>query len=147
MKKKKTGRIVFGILLLMIVLLIGGYFAATRLFGIQIPLLQSAEDTVRGWFGGAAGKEETAYVQSVANILGVGYTGHSNRYSGVVEAKDVIEINPDTDLKIAERFVEAGDAVNEGMALFSYDVDSLTLSYEQLLIDITGLENTIRTSN
>ncbi len=147
MKKKKTGRIVFGILLLMIVLLIGGYFAATRLFGVQIPLLQSAEDTVRGWFGGAAGKEETAYVQSVANILGVGYTGHSNRYSGVVEAKDVIEINPDTDLKIAERFVEAGDAVNEGMALFSYDVDSLTLSYEQLLIDITGLENTIRTSN
>ena len=147
MQKKHIGRTIFLILLLLILLAAGGYYIATRYYGVEIPFMQAAEETVKGWLGEVGTKEETAYVQSVAKILGVGYTGKSNRYSGVVEAKDVIEINPDTDLKILERFVEAGDPVKKGTPLFAYDVESLSLSYEQLLIDIMGLENTIRTSN
>lgn len=151
MKKRKTGRIVFGIIVLLLALAIGGYFAATRLFGMELPLLRSYEEAAVGWvaervFGMLGQNEATAYVQSVATILGVGYTGHSNRYSGVVEAKEVIEINPDSQLTILERYVSAGDTVYAGMPLFAYDVESLTLSYEQLLIDITGLENSIRTA-
>lgn len=140
MKKKKTGRIVAVVIVLVLALLIGAYFVVTRVLHLDLPFSLP--------FTGALGSsEETVYVQSVANILGVGYTGRSNRYSGVVEAKEVIEINPDSSLTIAECYVKAGDPVNEGMALFAYDVESLTLSYEQLLIDISGSENTIRTSN
>ena len=146
MQKKHIGRTIFLILFLLILLAAGGYYIATRYYNVEIPFMQTVEETVKGWISGVGAKEETAYVQSVAKILGVGYTGKSNRYSGVVEAKDVIEINPDSELKILERFVEAGDTVSEGTPLFAYDVESLSLSYEQLLIDIMGLENTIRSS-
>ena len=138
MKQKKHGWIAVLVIVLILGILIGGYFLATKVLHIDLPFSLP--------FGGSGSGEDTAYVQTVASILGVGYTGKSNRYSGVVEAKEVIEINPDSSLTIAERFVEAGDAVTKGMPLFSYDVDSLTLSYEQLLIDISGQENTIRTS-
>lgn len=89
--------------------------------------------------------EGTVYVQSVSDILGIGYAGLNNQYAGVVEAKDVIKINPDKSLTVAQRYVNAGDSVKEGDPLFAYDVDSMTLAYEQLLIDITGLENSIQT--
>lgn len=92
-------------------------------------------------------KEGTVYVQSVSVITGVGPAGRSNRYGGVVEAKNVIEINPDKDLSVKECFVSAGDRVEQGAPLFSYDVASMEIAYEQLQLDIQGLENGIRTSN
>lgn len=126
MKKKKKGWIAVPVLLLIAGLCAGGYF-----------FLQDG--------GAGGGSEGTVYVQSVAEILGVGYAGIHNQYAGVVEAKDVIKINPDQNLTIEKRYVEAGDPVKEGDPLFSYDVESMTLAYEQLLIDITGLENSIQT--
>lgn len=95
-------------------------------------------------FGGNT-TEGTAYVQSVAAILGVGYTGGANSYAGIVEAKDVIEVNPATDMTVKECFVEAGQSIAEGDRLFSYDLDELTISYEQMQIDITGLQGSIQT--
>lgn len=124
--KKKKGWIVVLVLVLVAGLAAGGYF-----------FLKDG--------GLGTGSEGTVYVQSVAEILGIGYAGINNQYAGVVEAKDVIKINPDSSLTIAERYVEAGDPVKEGDPLFSYDVESMTLAYEQLLIDITGLENSIQT--
>ena len=89
---------------------------------------------------------DAAYVQSVAEITGLGAIGQNGRYSGVVESKDVIEINPSGEMRVAECFVEAGDKVNEGDPLFRYDVDDLTIQHAQILIDITGLENGLRTN-
>ncbi len=93
-----------------------------------------------------APKEGTVYVQSVSAITGVGPAGRGNRYGGVVEAKNIIEINPDKDLTVKECFVSAGDKVTEGAPLFSYDVASMEIAYEQLQLDIKGLENGIQTS-
>ena len=87
----------------------------------------------------------TAYVQSVAEIAGLGNVGQSALYSGIVEAKDVIKIDPQSDMRIAECFVESGSKVKTGDPLFRYDVDDLKLSHAQLLIDITGCENQLRT--
>ena len=89
----------------------------------------------------------TAYVQSVATIAGLGNVGSAALYSGIVEAKDVIKIDPQSDLRIAECFVESGSKVKTGDPLFRYDVDDLKLSHAQLLIDITGLENQLRTDS
>lgn len=100
----------------------------------------------RRWLSGGS-QEATAYVQSVSVITGIGPAGRQNRYSGVVEAKNIIEIDPDKDLTIEETFVSAGDKVYEGTPLFAYDVESLQLSYEQLQLDIQGLENGIETGN
>ena len=94
-----------------------------------------------------APKEGTVYVQSVSAITGVGPAGRGSRYSGVVEAKNVIEIDPDKDLTVKECFVSAGDKVTEGAPLFSYDVASMEITHQQLILDIQGLENDIRTGN
>lgn len=87
----------------------------------------------------------TAYVQSVASILGLGNVGQNALYSGIVESKEVIKIDPQSDMRIAECLVESGSKVKKGDPLFRYDVDDLKLSHAQLLIDITGLENELRT--
>lgn len=86
---------------------------------------------------------ETVSVTSVSAITGMGATGAYQRYTGVVEARNVETVNPGKDMTVAECYVKAGDTVTKGAPLFSYDTDSLTLSYEQLLIDITTLENKI----
>ena len=57
----------------------GGWYAYNRYFA-EVP------------------QEGTVYVQSVSVITGVGPAGQRTRYSGVVEAKNVIEIDPDKDL-------------------------------------------------
>ncbi len=103
-----------------------------------------------GWYGynrffAEAPKEGTVYVQSVATITGVGAAGRRSRYAGVVEAKNVIQVNPDTDLTVKECYVSAGDKVKKGDPLFSYDVASMEITFEQLQLDIQGLENGIKT--
>ena len=90
-------------------------------------------------------KEGTVYVQSVSAITGVGPAGQRNRYSGVVEAKNVVKLDPDKDLTVKECFVAAGDKVVKGQRLFSYDVESMQIAFEQLQLDILGLENGIQT--
>ena len=105
-----------------------------------------------GWYAynryfAEAPKEGTVYVQSVSAITGVGPAGRNNRYGGVVEAKNVIEINPDKDLSVKECFVSAGDRVEKGAPLFSYDVASMEIAFEQMQLDIQGLENGIRTGH
>ncbi len=91
-------------------------------------------------------QEGTVYVQSVSAITGVGPAGTRNRYSGVVEAKNVVKVDPDKDLTVKECFVSAGDKVKEGAPLFTYDVASMEISFEQLQLDVMGLENAIQTS-
>ena len=103
-----------------------------------------------GWFAyqryfADAPKEGTVYVQSVAAITGVGPAGRRNRYAGVVEAKNVIELDPDAELTVKECFVSSGDKVKKDDPLFCYDVDSMQINYDQLLLDIQGLENGIKT--
>ncbi len=87
----------------------------------------------------------TAYVQSVSSIVGYGNVGLYAQYNGIVEAKDVIEINPTGSMPVKECFVTAGSKVNEGDLLFTYDVDDLELQFTQLQIDITGVQNNLRT--
>lgn len=114
---------------------------------LVIVLLLAAGGGAYYWFYLRGGDEDgAAYVQNVAELTGMGTVGRSAVYNGIVEAKDVIEINPESDLRIRERFVETGSKVKEGDPLFEYDVEDLKLSHAQLLIDITGLENKLRTS-
>ena len=103
-----------------------------------------------GWYAyqqyfAEAPKEGTVYVQSVGAITGVGPAGIRSRYSGVVEAKNIIQVDPDKDLTVKECFVSAGDKVTKGSPLFSYDVESMQIAFDQLQLDILGLENGIQT--
>lgn len=121
-----------------------------RFFRVVLILLLLAALAAGGWYlyTRYAGKEEgeAVYVTPVSEITGKGYTGLYARYSGVVEARNVVTVDPEKDMTVKECFVKAGDIVQEGTPLFMYDTNSLTLSYEQLLIDIITLENKITKS-
>lgn len=90
-------------------------------------------------------KESTVYVQSVSSVTAMGSVGMYGQYNGIVEAKDVIEVNPSGNMAVKECFVTTGSEVNEGDPLFCYDVEDMELQLAQMQIDITGVENNLRT--
>ncbi|MGI6175240.1 MAG: efflux RND transporter periplasmic adaptor subunit [Christensenellales bacterium] len=125
MKKKSTA---IAVIILIAVILIGG--AAAYL------LLSNSEND----------DQQVAYVQSVKDIAGLGSgSGLKNRYSGVVEAQEVLKVNLDQEKTLGECFVEIGDEVNAGDPLFSYDIESLQFNLEQLKLDLEGMDNEIKT--
>lgn len=125
MKKIRRGWVRILVIFSAIALLGGGaYFVYQRLSG---------------------GDKSTVYVQSVASITGTGYVGLLAQYNGIVEAKDVVEINPSGSMPVKECYVVAGSHVNAGDPLFCYDVEDLKLQYAQIQIDITGVQNNLRT--
>ena len=86
--------------------------------------------------------DNVAYVQTVSDIVEQnGGVIFSDRYSGVVEAENTVKIRLDEDKKVEKCFVEVGQAVEVGTALFSYDVEKLKMTYQQLLIDYETLLN------
>ncbi len=96
--------------------------------------------------GGGNGGVESVYVENVGEIAGLGSgSGLLSRYGGVVEAQEIVRLNLDQDKTLGEIFVEVGDEVKAGDDLFSYDVESLKLTYEQLKIDLAGIQNNITT--
>ncbi len=84
------------------------------------------------------------YVESVEAITGTGYTGMSNRYSGVVVSGSTSLVYRDLDKKIEELRVEVGDRVEAGDLLFSYDLKAVQLSVKKLELEIEQLENSLK---
>ena len=60
------------------------------------------------------------YVTQIKALMG-SYSG-TNRYSGVVEAQQSVDIQADSSKKIKEIYVSAGQSVSAGDKLFAYDV-------------------------
>ncbi|MDD6678989.1 MAG: efflux RND transporter periplasmic adaptor subunit [Firmicutes bacterium] len=85
----------------------------------------------------------TASVQKVSEIMGVGAVGLSNRYSGVTVASVEEKIYKDENGTVAECAVQAGDHVQAGDLLFSYDMEAMELNLEKARLEIARIENTI----
>ncbi|MCD8381926.1 MAG: efflux RND transporter periplasmic adaptor subunit [Clostridiales bacterium] len=86
--------------------------------------------------------ESSASVQSVAMLMGVDITG-TDLYSGVVEAKATVKVQKDSNKTVEEVYVQAGDMVQAGDLLFSYDTDALELSVETAELEVEQLQNSI----
>lgn len=85
-----------------------------------------------------------AYVDSVSMITGVGSgSGLMNRYSGVVEPQETIQINRNQERKIKELYVKVGDKVEEGTELFAYDTDEISLNLSQAELELERLSASI----
>lgn len=100
--------------------------------------------------GCASGR--AVYVQSVEVLSGMDGIAPGDRFAGMVVSEHVTQIKKDSDKTVAELLVKEGDDVQEGQALFSYDVDQLQLNLdrqlleqEQLKASIAGFKNTIQT--
>lgn len=86
----------------------------------------------------------TAYVDSVSMITGLGSgSGLMNRYSGVVEPQETIQINRNQERKIKELYVNVGDKVEEGTELFAYDTDEISLNLSQAELELERLSASI----
>lgn len=85
------------------------------------------------------------YVQKVSTIIGSSYT--ENRYSGVVESSETVDINQDGNKSITEMYVEVGQKVRKGDKLFSYDTTEAANSIAQKKLDIEAQNNEIQAQN
>lgn len=85
------------------------------------------------------------YVQKVSTIIGSSYT--ENRYSGVVESSETVDINQDGNKPITEMYVEVGQKVRKGDKLFSYDTTEASNSIAQKKLDIEAQNNEIQAQN
>jgi len=89
---------------------------------------------------------EVVNVSSVADIAGLN-ARLQNRYSGVVEPQETLEIKRDEERTVKESFVQEGDKVEVGTPLFAYDTDEIDLKLSQAELDLEQLSNEISTLN
>lgn len=88
---------------------------------------------------------QNIYVQKVQQSSGSSYT--ENRYSGVVESSETVDINQDGNKSITDMYVEAGQKVSKGDKLFSYDTTEASNSIAQKKLDIEAQNNEIQAQN
>ena len=92
----------------------------------------------------ACGNDGTAvYVQSVAELAGMGGIAPGDRFAGIVVSENVAQISKDADKTVAELLVKEGDDVKEGDILFSYDMDELQLQLDKQKLEKEQLSATI----
>ena len=89
---------------------------------------------------GSAVQAETVYVTAVGTLMGVS-SGVQNRYAGVVEAQDTLEIKIDNGRRVGEVEVKVGDEVARGQVLFKYDLSSIQENLQQAQLDLERLKN------
>ncbi len=95
---------------------------------------------------GGQSSSDAVYVQAISDITGIGGgISSQTKFSGVVEPQETVGINKDTDKIVAATNVAVGDHVKVGDVLFSYDVDSLSLSVEEKRLQVETSDNTIST--
>ena len=89
------------------------------------------------YFYGNGGRDskDRVYVEKVSVVTG-SITGVQNRYMGVVQPQETVEINADSERTISEILVAVGDEVTEGTPLFTYDTEDLSLELEQSKLEL-----------
>lgn len=88
-----------------------------------------------------------AVVTKVADLNGNQLDFSSNRYSGVVEMKDIVLIKADDDKIIKTTYVKEGDTVKKDDKLFEYDVEQMELQRSQYQLDLDQAQSEISLSN
>lgn len=92
---------------------------------------------------GCAQEGTAVYVQSVADLAGMGGIAPGDRFAGIVVSENVSEIKKDEDKAVKELFVKEGEDVKEGQELFSYDTDQLQLELDRKLLELEQLNASI----
>ncbi|MBO4219747.1 MAG: efflux RND transporter periplasmic adaptor subunit [Oscillospiraceae bacterium] len=89
---------------------------------------------------GCGGNEETASVQSVRMICGLGPVGLTNRFAGIVSAGEETKIEKDDSFRIDEIKVSVGDDVMQGDVLFTYDMEAGQLDLEKAKLTLEQMQ-------
>ena len=96
------------------------------------------------WKAGLFGQQEVSgdvvYVTQISEINGEA-SGMSNRYAGVVEPQETVEVELENGRTVKEVQVKTGDQVKKGQLLFEYDLSSIQDSLEEAKLELDRLKN------
>lgn len=84
--------------------------------------------------------ENAVYVTSVESMTSAD-NGFLNRYAGVVEAQETLEVKIESGRKVGTVEVKAGDVVKKGQLLFEYDLSSIEQDLKEAELDLEKLKN------
>lgn len=96
------------------------------------------------WKTGVFGQQEVSgdviYVTQISEINGEA-TGVSNRYAGVVQPQETVEVELENGRSVKKVEVKTGDQVKKGQLLFEYDLSSIQDSLEEAQLELDRLKN------
>ena len=84
-------------------------------------------------------------VQSVGLLTGMGSVGLTDSFAGVVSTGDSCGVERDPEMKIKELLVAAGDTVEEGQILFTYDTEAISLSLDKMDLELEQMKASVET--
>ena len=100
------------------------------------------------WFAlgrdGSDNDENVVYVTTVESLTSQGnVAGALNRFAGVVETQEKLEIQPNQEKTVKEIYVEEGQEVEVGTPLFSYDTENDKENLSKAQLELERISNTI----
>ena len=111
-------------------------------FGI---LILAAGIGAGGWYyytHHAASKSgsDTVYVTKISKLSEMD-SGVENRYAGVVEPQETVQVKIESGRKVKEVQVKTGEEVKKGQLLFQYDLGSIQQSLQEAQLALDRLKN------
>jgi len=98
------------------------------------------------FFFSAGSNEPAVFVASVGEITGSGFMSAANRFSGVIESEETLDVKIEQGREVDEVFVAVGDIIEVGDKLFSYTTSDIERRMRQAGIEIEGMYNSINNS-
>ncbi len=116
-----------------------------RIFVVGGILIAAGAAGGLGWYyyqqqASPAADGELAYVSTVSKITG-NEAGVINRYAGVVEPQETVEVKIDSGRVVKEVKVKAGEEVKKGQLLFEYDLSSIQENLQEEKLNLERLKN------
>lgn len=93
-----------------------------------------------GIFGQQEESSEMAYVTKISDLTG-DISGVTNRYAGVVEPQETVEVELENGRAVKEVKVKTGDEVKQGQLLFQYDLTSIQEDLDEAQLELDRLKN------
>ena len=91
--------------------------------------------------GKSAEKTSGVYANKVSDVMY--QVGAIDKYSGVVEAAETLEVKTDSEKTVKDVLVTVGTQVQVGTPLFTYDTDELSAKKDSATLELEGLNNTL----
>lgn len=95
---------------------------------------------------GDSANSSSVYVMPVSNF-NMDMMFVTNRYSGVIETQELVEVKSDSEKTISKTYVEAGDNVKKGDKLFEYDVEQIQVDLDQAKLDVEQAQTMVNSYN
>lgn len=92
-----------------------------------------------GRSGSSAG-DSIVYVSAVSSLT-ESSSGVINRFAGVVEPQETVDVQIESGRKVKEVQVKTGEEVKKGQLLFEYDLSSIQEDLQQAQLDLDRLKN------